>query len=66
MEATLREARLRAEFAHLYPTLQPGAWERATTMVLKVVEASLGRQRPSGSGERILRTGSDSTRQRSA
>jgi hypothetical protein len=25
----MREARLRAEFAHLYPTLTPGVWQPA-------------------------------------
>jgi hypothetical protein len=35
----MREARLRAEFADLYPTLTPGQWEPAA----KVAEAVLAR-----------------------
>ena len=35
----MREARLRSEFAHLYPTLAPGHWEPAA----RVAEAVLAR-----------------------
>jgi hypothetical protein len=35
----MREARLRPEFAHLYPTLMPGQWEPAA----RVAEAVLTR-----------------------
>jgi hypothetical protein len=35
----MREARLRPEFAHLYPTLTPGQWEPAA----RVAEAVLAR-----------------------
>jgi hypothetical protein len=36
----MREARLRPEFAHLYPTLTPGLWEPAAR-VAEVVLARL-------------------------
>ena len=36
----MREARLRPEFAHLYPTLTPGHWEPAA-LVAEVVLARL-------------------------
>ena len=29
MDSTIREARLRAEYAHLYPPVQPGVWTPA-------------------------------------
>jgi hypothetical protein len=35
----MREARLRPEFAHLYPTLTPGQWEPAA----RVAEAVMAR-----------------------
>jgi hypothetical protein len=35
----MREARLRPEFAHLYPTLTPGQWEPAA----RIAEAVLAR-----------------------
>lgn len=38
-----REARLRPEFAHLYPYLTPGVWELASVLVDRVVAAVLGR-----------------------
>jgi hypothetical protein len=46
----MREARLRPEFAHLYPTLTPGQWEPAARvaevvlarlLLLQISEASL-------------------------
>ena len=36
----MREARLRSEFAHLYPTLTPGQWEPAAR-IAEVVLARL-------------------------
>lgn len=33
----LREARLRPEYAHLYPMLRAGAWEAAAVIADKVV-----------------------------
>ena len=32
----LREARLRPEYAHLYPMLEPNAWKPAADVALKV------------------------------
>jgi hypothetical protein len=53
--ASRREARLRPEFARLYPFLQPGAWESAAVLTDRVVARTLGR--PDGmfiTGERAL------------
>ena len=50
-----REARLRPEFAHLYPYLQAGQWECAAELTHRVVGSTLGR--PDGlfiKGERAL------------
>ena len=38
-----REARLRPEFAGLYPYLTPGVWELASVLTDRVVAAVLGR-----------------------
>ncbi len=37
----LREARLRPEFAHLYPMLEPGAWRPAAQIAEKVAATRL-------------------------
>ena len=37
----LREARLRPEYAHLYPMLVPDAWEPATDTAAKVAASRL-------------------------
>lgn len=37
----LREARLRPEYAHLYPMLEPGIWEPATITAEKVASIRL-------------------------
>ena len=50
-----REARLRPEFAQLYPYLQAGEWESAAVLADRVVAGILGR--PDGkfiTGERAL------------
>lgn len=50
-----REARLRPEFARLYPYLTAGLWEPAAVLTDRVVASVLGR--PEGrfiSGERAL------------
>jgi hypothetical protein len=50
-----REARLRPEFATLYPYLRAGEWEAAEVLADRVVAHTLGR--PDGSfiaGERAL------------
>jgi hypothetical protein len=36
-----REARLRAEYAHLYPMLEPGQWEPAADTANKVAATRL-------------------------
>ena len=50
-----QEARLRPEFAHLYPYLRAGEWESAAVLADRVVASILGR--PDGrfiTGERAL------------
>jgi hypothetical protein len=50
-----REARLRPEFAGLYPYLKAGEWESAAVLTDRVVASTLGR--PDGmfiTGERAL------------
>ena len=56
-EPRLREARLRSEYAHLYPPLEPGRWESAAVMADRVV-AWLLRQPNRGyvAPERVLRS----------
>jgi hypothetical protein len=53
----LREARLKPEFAHLYPPLEPNRWEPAALMADRVV-AWLLRQPDKGyiAPERVLRS----------
>lgn len=53
----MREAQLKAEFAHLYPPLEPGRWEPAAAMADRVV-AWLLRQPNKGyvAPERVLRS----------
>ncbi|HYF39372.1 MAG TPA: hypothetical protein VD930_06790 [Gemmatimonadales bacterium] len=53
----VREARLKAEFAHLYPPLEPGRWEPAAAMADRIV-AWLLRQPDRGymAPERVLRS----------
>jgi hypothetical protein len=52
-----REARMKAEFAHLYPPLEPGRWEPAAAMADRLV-AWLVRQPNRGyvAPERVLRS----------
>jgi hypothetical protein len=54
----LREARLKPEFAHLYPPLEAGRWEPAAVMADRMV-AWLLRQPDKGyvAPERVLRSG---------
>ena len=53
----VREARLKQEFAHLYPPLEPGRWEPAAAMADRLV-AWLLRQPDRGymAPERVLRS----------
>jgi hypothetical protein len=57
MERKVREARLKPDFAHLYPPLEPGRWESAALMADRVV-AWLLRQPDRGyvAPERVLRS----------
>lgn len=41
VQATRREARLRAEHAHRYPGIRTGEWEPAATLADRVVAGSL-------------------------
>jgi hypothetical protein len=56
-ERRIREARLRPEFAHLYPPLEPGRWEAAALMADRVVAWML-RQPDRGymAPDRVLRS----------
>ncbi len=50
LEPPPREARLKPEYAHLYPYLEPGAWDRASTIAIRTLEAmaqQLEAQQPS-------------------
>jgi CheY-like chemotaxis protein len=49
-----REARLRAEFAYLYPPLEPGHWELAVTTAGRLVAWLLQARRDSVSDDRVL------------
>jgi hypothetical protein len=53
----IREARLKPEFAHLYPPVEPGRWEPAAAMADRIV-AWLLRQPSRGymAPERVLRS----------
>ena len=42
----MREARLRPEFAELYPSLEPGAWEEAVVLAEQVLSENLVRPSP--------------------
>jgi len=53
-----REARLKLEFAHLYPPLKAGQWDSAATMADRLVAWLLGNKKKKqgyASSERVLR-----------
>ena len=50
-----REARLKREFAHLYPPLQSGQWEPAGTMADRMVAWLLRSQKGYTAPDRVLR-----------
>jgi hypothetical protein len=50
----MREARLRPEFAHLYPELIPGQWEPASRIVEVVLARFLLQQMAADPVERAL------------
>ncbi len=50
----VREARLRPEFAHLYPELPPGRWMPASEVGATILVSQLKAVRPPMLGERLL------------
>ncbi|MBA3658844.1 MAG: hypothetical protein H0W67_04540 [Gemmatimonadales bacterium] len=54
MNAARREARLRPEFAHLYPPLQAGSWQSAGRMADWVVSWRLREARGYMAPDRVL------------
>jgi hypothetical protein len=53
---TRREARLKPEFAHLYPPLKAGQWASAVAMANKLVAWLVGKKKHGyGPSERLLR-----------
>ena len=54
MEFTAREARLKLEFADLYPPLVPGVWEPAAEMGAKVLLWQVQQQGTDALNSRIL------------
>ena len=53
---TRREARLKPEFAHLYPPLKAGQWASAAAMANKLVAWLVGKKKHGySSSERLLR-----------
>jgi hypothetical protein len=51
-----REARLKPEFAHLYPPLKAGEWESAAIMANRLIVWLLGKKNHGyHSSERVLR-----------
>jgi hypothetical protein len=53
VEGTIREARLRPEFAELYPALQPGVWLPATAVGQQLLLWHLAKA-VTPKGERLL------------
>lgn len=53
-EHSVREARLRPEFADLYPALTPGKWEPATTIGARILMWQLRQPGPVDLGDRLL------------
>jgi hypothetical protein len=50
----VREARLRPEFAHLYPELPPGQWMPASQIGATILMSQLKADRAPSLGERLL------------
>jgi hypothetical protein len=50
----IREARLRPEFAHLYPELPAGQWLPATQIGATILMSQLRAERAPSLGERLL------------
>jgi hypothetical protein len=53
VEVNIREARLRPEYADLYPALEPGVWLPATTVGQKLLLWHLAKE-VTPRGERLL------------
>jgi hypothetical protein len=56
MDSTIREARLKAEFAHLYPPVQPGVWTPAAEVGARMLFWHLQLTGTVVLGERLLDT----------
>jgi hypothetical protein len=52
--APIREARLKPEFAHLYPGIEPGVWEAAATVAEHLAMRRRRGSHPVPEGDRIL------------
>ncbi len=50
----IREARLRPEFAHLYPELAAGQWLSASVVGATILMSQLRSSRPPSLGDRLL------------
>ncbi|MSR03087.1 MAG: hypothetical protein EXR94_10185 [Gemmatimonadetes bacterium] len=54
MMTLIREARLRPEYAHLYPELAAGQWLSASEVGATILLSQLKSSRPPSLGERLL------------
>ena len=54
MDSTAREAKLKPEFAHLYPPLTPDVWEPAAEVGAKMLLWQVQQQGTEALGTRIL------------
>jgi hypothetical protein len=54
MMAIVREARLRPQYAHLYPELPAGRWLPASEVGATILMSQLKALRPASLGERLL------------
>jgi hypothetical protein len=54
MDSTTREARLKPEFAHLYPPLNAGVWEPAAEVGARMLLWQVQQSGPNALGRRIL------------
>jgi hypothetical protein len=54
MDSTARQARLKPEFAHIYPQLKAGVWEPAAEMGARVLLWQVQQQGTAALGTRLL------------